>query len=168
MLKCQETLKNKQESLCSPWYKPRIPVAQPESSAVGPSLPASGLFVAQSLNSRSQLLATEPTAHNPRLPGTSDFLLLPMAEPASLTSWPGRFPAAFCLFGQCLGSPRERGSAEFQEVSPHCLLLEGSQLSLSGSSGRKLLKQQLLQCPPQASLVCTATHTPFTLLCHSA
>lgn len=88
MLKGQETLKNKHESLCSPWYKPWIPVAQPESFAVGPSLPASGLFVAQSLDSRSQLLATEPTAHNPRLPGTTDFLLLPRAEPASLTSRP--------------------------------------------------------------------------------
>lgn len=65
----------------------------PESSVVGPGLPACGLFVAQNLDSRSQLLATEPTAHNPKLPGTTDFLLLPMAAPASLTSWP-LFPSS--------------------------------------------------------------------------
>lgn len=69
-----------------------VPSASPPFTlrvcVVGTGLPAHGLFVEKSLDSRSQLLATEPTAHNPRIPGTTDFLLPHPAPPHGSTSLP--------------------------------------------------------------------------------
>lgn len=45
MLKSQETLENRHEQLHPNWYKPWIPVAQPESSAVGRACPHVGCLL---------------------------------------------------------------------------------------------------------------------------